>query len=48
MNETVEATNAKLLLVAETVERTNARVEQTVDTAIARLVDLQLTRAGVR
>ena len=42
--ETVEATNAELLRVLETFERTNGRLEQAVDTATARLVDLQRKR----
>ena len=47
VNEELYRTNAELVLVIETVEATNARLEQTVDTAIARLVALQPTRPGV-
>ena len=46
--ETVEATNAELLRVIETLERTNGRLEQAVDTATARLVDLQRKRGLTR
>ena len=48
MIETVEATNAELLRVIETLERTNGRLEQAVDTATARLVDLQRKRGLTR
>ena len=47
--ETVEATNAELLRVIETLESpTNGRLEQAVDTATARLVDLQRKRGLTR
>ena len=44
VNEELYRTNAELLRVIETLERTNGRLEQAVDTATARLVDLQRKR----
>ena len=48
VNEELYRTNAELLRVIETLERTNGRLEQAVDTATARLVDLQRKRGLTR